>query len=94
MRTLLSVAEANKENKVSFSNYKEFKEEEREGTKTVTKRNLDSSLLVSVFGKNVSEVKGGINLTLSDKAENEDSDESGLLLTDEELINMFTRKTK
>lgn len=88
------VAEANKENKVSFSKYKEFKEEEREGTKTVTKRNLDSSLLVSVFGKNVSEVKGGINLALSDKAENEDSDESGLLLTDEELINMFTRKTK
>ncbi len=84
--------QAEKENKSSFNNYKAILNEEKEATKTVIKSRVDGSVLVSVFGKNVSEVKGGINLDVSDKEEKPSSPEDDRMLSDEELLNLFVKR--
>lgn len=81
--------EAEKENKRSLDNYKKRIDQEKEESKKVIQKKIDSPLLVSVFGKNVSEVKAGPNLEVIEDDDDGD-EENSRALSDEELLSWFS----
>ncbi len=82
-------AQAIKENQSSFVNYKGILKDEMQSTQRVIHSNLNESMLVSVFGKNVAEVKGGINLDVKEDDDKKESTNDDKLLSDDELLGLF-----
>lgn len=78
-----------KENDRSFKNYEQLLEEDAEKTRQIVHKDVDESLLVSVFGKNVTEVKGGVTIKKDAEASGDGGETDDNMLSDDELLGMF-----
>ncbi len=82
--------QSKKENKSSIKKYRDRVRDEQEASKQVAGVNVDSALLLSVFGKQVKEITGGINILDNSTSSIDGTDMAdSVSISDEELLKLF-----